>query len=487
MRNKHLKILHIGNIANNAYNNAKILNKLNFKNDVLSADYFHIMGCPEWEELDIQPSQLNDFNPEWYRVNKDFDRPVWFVQGNFIDCLHYLIAKNKGFTKEQKKYWNFLKYQNKTQKKNFKYYLIWIDLKLIRGIIRRISRFFNFNHQERYNSYLKIAEKVIQDYNLKFPDRSDKLTLEDVLSNQPHILLLDLLKSYDLIFCYGASTILPASLGFKDYVGFEHGTLRDIPWLQTSSGRLTALSYSISKSILMTNADSVSQAQLLNQRIHFGQHGFIIEDSQKKILKYSQKSILNDYLKLSLRRRFKILQPTRQDWKTKGNDKFLRALSQMKRKGFDNFDVLLVSWGEDIDVANEFIKEHHLDSHIFWIPTLSKPQLLKLYTEVDLLVDQFNIPCIGSTPLEIFSVKGAPLITSLDDNMMKTFYGRTIPLLNCHNIDDIYQMLEKIFLEEIDLSKVREDCYQWLIETHSEEKIVSTLLESQGFFSARAI
>ena len=42
------RVLHIGNIANNAYLNAKILNRRGFECDVICYDYYHIMGCPEW-------------------------------------------------------------------------------------------------------------------------------------------------------------------------------------------------------------------------------------------------------------------------------------------------------------------------------------------------------------------------------------------------------------------------------------------------------
>ena len=59
-----LRVLHIGNIANNAYNNAKIQRSLGIEADVLCYDYYHIMGTPEWEDTDIQGS-LDNFHPDW--------------------------------------------------------------------------------------------------------------------------------------------------------------------------------------------------------------------------------------------------------------------------------------------------------------------------------------------------------------------------------------------------------------------------------------
>jgi len=48
-----LRVLHIGNIANNAYINAKIQRRLGIDADVCCYDYYHVMGCPEWEDADF--------------------------------------------------------------------------------------------------------------------------------------------------------------------------------------------------------------------------------------------------------------------------------------------------------------------------------------------------------------------------------------------------------------------------------------------------
>ncbi len=91
-----LRVLHIGNIANNAYNNAKIQRSLGIEADVLCYDYYHIMGTPEWEDTDIKGS-LDNFHPDWWAVDLgNWQRPDWFVQGPLLDCLDYLRAKHRG-------------------------------------------------------------------------------------------------------------------------------------------------------------------------------------------------------------------------------------------------------------------------------------------------------------------------------------------------------------------------------------------------------
>ncbi|MGY4472598.1 glycosyltransferase [Bradyrhizobium sp. USDA 3364] len=99
-----LRVLHIGNIANNAYNNACIQRKLGIEADVLCYNYYHIMGCPEWEDGALQEGASalgqNHFKPDWWATSlKGWKRPRWFVQGPSSLCIEYLRARNAGWRK----------------------------------------------------------------------------------------------------------------------------------------------------------------------------------------------------------------------------------------------------------------------------------------------------------------------------------------------------------------------------------------------------
>lgn len=89
------RILHIGNIANNAYNNARLLNEAGLDCDVICYDYYHVMGCPEWEDADFSSSSIkDDFRPDWRSINLNgYQRPVWFAQGPVQLCIKYLLAR----------------------------------------------------------------------------------------------------------------------------------------------------------------------------------------------------------------------------------------------------------------------------------------------------------------------------------------------------------------------------------------------------------
>jgi hypothetical protein len=88
-----LRVLHIGNIANNAYNNAKIQRSCGIEADVLCYDYYHVMGTPEWEDGGLTTTVDPQF-PDWWATNLGgFKRPDWFVQGPAAICIKYLSAR----------------------------------------------------------------------------------------------------------------------------------------------------------------------------------------------------------------------------------------------------------------------------------------------------------------------------------------------------------------------------------------------------------
>ncbi len=89
-----LRVLHVGNIANNAYVNAKIMRRYGIEADVLVLDYYHVMGCPEWEEGVIEKLEGTENDPDWGLTQVgDFRRPIWFLQGPPALLAAYLTAK----------------------------------------------------------------------------------------------------------------------------------------------------------------------------------------------------------------------------------------------------------------------------------------------------------------------------------------------------------------------------------------------------------
>ncbi|MBY0421760.1 MAG: hypothetical protein K2Q06_05610, partial [Parvularculaceae bacterium] len=87
-------MLHVGNIANNAYNNACIQRQWGVEADVLALDEYHATAAPEWEDGDLSRPLENPARADWSKAGvRGFQRPDWFVQGPFDPCLRYLLAR----------------------------------------------------------------------------------------------------------------------------------------------------------------------------------------------------------------------------------------------------------------------------------------------------------------------------------------------------------------------------------------------------------
>jgi hypothetical protein len=99
------RVLHIGNIANNAYLNSKILNRAGVESDVLCYNYYHVMSWPEWEDSDFAGDVEDQAFPAWERLDTGgFERPRWFAQGPVDACAEYLKARRDG-RRHQAEWW----------------------------------------------------------------------------------------------------------------------------------------------------------------------------------------------------------------------------------------------------------------------------------------------------------------------------------------------------------------------------------------------
>jgi glycosyltransferase involved in cell wall biosynthesis len=83
-----LRVLHFGNIANNAYLNAKFLRAVGVDAQVMSSDYYHIMATPEWEEIEVTRPYGDDNRPRFDPADlAGYVRPDWFFDGTVAECL----------------------------------------------------------------------------------------------------------------------------------------------------------------------------------------------------------------------------------------------------------------------------------------------------------------------------------------------------------------------------------------------------------------
>lgn len=333
-----LRVLHIGNIANNAYNNARLLNEAGLDCDVLCYDYYHIQGCPEWEDARVNGNVVDADFPRWWNVRLDeYRRPRWFAQAPRDLCIAYLLARRSGrrwrarylwaAMARDRLLWSLAEYRElrrdptrwralastvlrgrlgiaRDEHTNaldeeehaaswwghllFTICLAWFALVLwIKALRTRLGWRERSPWEEIDDSgnmakptldgFLQSIPRFQDRFHRRFPGREDQLREEDLLPYAGDVpAWRALFACYDVVVAYATCAIFPVLAGKQPIVAYEHGTIRDIPFTSDSQGRLTALSYAESNALYLTNADSIAQAETLigAERVVHGLHGF---------------------------------------------------------------------------------------------------------------------------------------------------------------------------------------------------------------------
>jgi len=101
------------------------------------------------------------------------------------------------------------------------------------------------------------AQALIDEFRRRFPDRADALSRPDLVFPYEHFYhsLKRLLQEYDIIQGYSTDPFWPLLCDKRPYIGYEHGTLRDIPYAATRQGRVTTLGYALADGVFITNGD----------------------------------------------------------------------------------------------------------------------------------------------------------------------------------------------------------------------------------------
>jgi hypothetical protein len=534
---RKIKILNIGNIANNAYNNANILNQLGFDADVICYDYYHSMSYPEWEHIGLNVSSMDSKRPNFLGVDLNgYERPRWFAQGPLKKCIEYLIARNRGYHSNSDFLWQELSrhtlfpiyglehknpftfrqhaihilnnfFTKKIQltygylwvllfspnaktiiQKKFlsvtglgKYRLLLVDLTCL--ILVAPNKFIKIISPKKLSRKEKFKQNLIRDFKDKFPLRHDQLTMDDLQKfDSVALQWQSLVRMYDLVIAYATDPLIPMLVGGRPYIAYEHGTIRDIPFENSALGRITALSYSMANAVYMTNADSTLQASKLRcKNLIYGLHGFnfkkLFEHKEYALSAGIPRELKNIHKKI-------FFGPARQHWKygfstwLKGNDQIIYAVNYLSKLYPSSFIVIFVEWGAEVKDSKELIHNLGVDEYFKWVPPMPKKELIRYYLHADCILDQFVLPCLGSVTLDAIAIGSCPVITRLNDKFISEFYGQEIPLLNCSNAVEIASAMEVIMTKENKSKSIARACEDWFHKFHSQEKLIKTLLDA---------
>jgi len=467
------RMLHISNIANNAYNNAKLLRRIGFECDVICYDFYHMMSCPEWEDADFEDVVENQWFPDWGAMNMaDFERPRWFVQGQMTTCLCYLLARHERRPVLSGLLWEHMAHQRRKLAHGEE--LDFIDL----SFTMSLSQPLDLGRKGDHDFDARVAE-LVREFAERFPDRSDKLTAADLepwRGSMPY--WRKVFEYYDVIQGYGADPLVPM-LADVPYFAFEHGTLRDFPFEDAGYNRATALGYALAEWVFVTNADCMEQAaSLAGDRITFLNHPYD-EDHGDAIGGFRKlRSELCDELDAD----FLFFFPTRHDWVSgagnamKGNDVFLHAFCTLRQQGF-RVGMVACRWGEDLEDSRGILDAAGCSHHVRWADPLPISPFIRMCRACDVVVDQFLLGAFGGVFFKSMAA-GVPVCSYLDEDAMLDRYGSCPPLMNCRTEGQIVQEVSHAIRNPAQLKALGEAGRAWIKQHHSARETVEKQLQA---------
>lgn len=517
-RGRPLRVLHIGNVANNAYLNAKILTARGIDCDVVCADYYHIMACPEWEDADFRGMIRDQFFPDWEAVDlRGFRRPRWFAQGPMKTCIDYLLARRRNRRIASALYWTFLRarrwYACSWRLRGLRGAvervrasaparlvgrirrgMVWsaqaAGVVMRQGLHRRIRR-----HREIGNAaattpgslrtnvtFDRQVENLIAAFAGHFPDRVDRLTAADLVRNRLAASWWErLLPHYDVVIGYAIEGKWPLLAGVRPYFAYEHGTIRNIPFENNEQGRICAITYRAADGVFITNCDNIRSAERLGlENYRFIPHP-VNEDlgGDRQAAERLRAELLS-----GLAADFVVFHPPRQHWEPrrhpdweKGNDVFLRGFARFVREVNPRAGAVLVEWGRTIQASKDLLASLGVADRVLWVPPQPNVAMIRYVQACDLLADQFFLGAFGSTMPKAL-LHGCPAMLYLDEDRHRWCFPEMPPVINARTPEEVFEGLARLYRDPAYAQDLVRRGRAWYAKYHSNEVIAATFLQA---------
>jgi glycosyltransferase involved in cell wall biosynthesis len=488
-------ILLIGNIANNGYNNAKLLSEAGFDCDVICYDYYHMMGCPEWEDADLSGRLNDDFRPNWTSMDLGgFERPEWFAQGPLKTCIDYLCARRDNAPTKSEHWRRLLIHSRCISPRNIKDLLTLLEPlmrqaygSLINSLPRLLVRALSLLVRQakklfRRHSLTVVldpafqnrADALITEFVRRFPERSDKLQMDDVY---PYCQMFQewcrLFNHYDIIIGFATDPFLPMLSG-RSYFAIEHGTLRTIPFDKNGQGRRTALAYNQAQHCFVTNFDCVDAAnKLAPGRNTLINHPY----NEEHGLSVVGVEALRARLLLELDCDFLLFHPTRQDWvhgtgyADKLNEVFLLAFGALRQSGL-RVGLVICSWGSNVAQSRKLLADLGCSANIRWTSPMAITSFERMCKACDVVVDQFKLGAFGGVVFKAMAV-GAPIVTYLNEALIARQYCEIPPVINCKTTADIEVAIAEFMKDPVKLDHIRQQSREWISRHHGNRETIN--------------
>lgn len=498
-----VRVLHVGNIANNAYLNACFLRRAGIDCHVLCYDYYDPMATPEWEAT---PG-----------VAAEGRRPRWFVQGPSRVSLAYLHALLDGRRLAARVLWWRLTVLKpllvdprsrvvgvgvksvarigmghaRRARWRLGYARSW-TWSLLKWAARRSARALGFDVPEPSTVPAVSAQaaamsgggtpassvpldddlryelrriELVSRFREVFPHRRDVLTSSDFIwfgNTQTWAKLFD---RYDVVQCYATDPIVALLTGVRPYVAYEHGTLRDFTLGDHPVHRLNALAYREADHVFITNGDCLAYAERLGlERYSPMIHPVDVDQHERAHpgdVVEIRRRIATDVV---------LLCPLRHDWAIKGTDVHIRALPAIIASTEKTVKLLLCEWGAELAASRALIEELGVADHVEWLPPLGRHDLITHLQAADVLLDQIALPHFGATAPQGLAA-GVPVVMSYEPESTTWIVGEPAPILPAFDPAGVARAVATALDPEW-RSDFRERARTWVHRHHHPKRLV---------------
>jgi glycosyltransferase involved in cell wall biosynthesis len=471
---RKLRVLHVGNIGNNAYLNATFLRRAGVECHVICHDYYDLLGTPEWE-------------------HGRGTRPPWFAQGPFPVCERYLKALDDDDRLRRLVLWQRMRFAQafppaadrgsqarraisrirvRTLKASMRirYYRSYFT-SLMRWLARRAAaaiRGVPPHSKALPNDCDGRVDELIALFAKRFPSRADQLTHRDIEGYGTDYLSTwrRLFQRYDVVQCYSTDPIRPLLCGYRPYVAFEHGTLRAFTMNDDAVSRLTALGYRESDHTFITNGDCLPYAERLGiERYSPMIHPLDVDMHAKRNeagIRALRRSLAADVV---------LFCPMRHDWAIKGTDTHIRALPLILERIQMQVMLALCEWGADVAEAKRLISLLGIDRSIRWFPRMPRQKFIMFLQAADVVLDQMTLPHFDATVPQALAA-GTPVIMSYEPESTAWLVSEPAPVISAFDEEGVARGVG-VALDPEWRTDFRARAATWIREHHHPDWIVA--------------
>lgn len=287
-----------------------------------------------------------------------------------------------------------------------------------------------------------------------------------------------LFSHYDQRITYGGSAVLGLLSDATDYLAYEHGTIRSLPFENSSLGRLTRAAYEQADAVFLTNTDYAVATRRLEfeaEKRTYVPHAF----DERPLIKYAETHRPQQRRPGPIR----LFGPARQDWilhdpaRSKANHLVVEAAAELVACNETNFEITFVAWGDDVEHTKKLILEKGVDRHFSWIEPLARNALWQRYLDSDAVLDQFLISGLSGVSYETLAL-ACRTITKDDGICNREFFGVPPPFLAAGTSSEIADRIRQLIADPQDLQAIGAASQQWVRDYHSGARFVA-LQEAQ--------